>query len=230
MRYEVITFDCYGTLIDWEAGIAEAFRTAARADGVALDPQAVLAAYASLEPAVQARGYLPYREVLARTAAEVAARLGWQMPAERRGFLAESLPAWPPFPDTNPALQALAARGYALGILSNVDDDLLAGTLEHLQVRFDFLVTAQQVRSYKPAAGHFLAAGRRLAGRRWLHVAQSLFHDVAPAMALGIPVVWVNRKAEPPPAPRPTAEVRDLGELVEWIEQASSGTEAAAPR
>ena len=229
MRYEVITFDCYGTLIDWEAGIAEAFRTAGRADGVALDRQAVLAAYAQIEPAIQARGYLPYREVLARTAAEVGARLGWKVPAERDGFLAESLPHWPPFPDTNPGLQALAARGYALGILSNVDDDLLAGTLEHLRVRFDLIITAQQVRSYKPAAGHFVAARRRLAGWRWLHVAQSLFHDVAPAMALGIPVVWVNRKSEPPPARRPSAEVRDLSGLVGWLEQASGGTATAAP-
>ncbi len=223
MRYEVITFDCYGTLIDWEAGIAEAFRTAAQAGGVALDRQAVLAAYAHIEPAIQARGYLPYREVLARTAAEVGARLGWKVPAERMGFLAESLPNWPPFSDTNRALQALAAQGYTLGILSNVDDDLLAGTLEHLRVRFDLLITAQQVRSYKPAEGHFVEAGRRLAGRRWLHVAQSLFHDVAPATARGIPVVWVNRKGEPRGALRPTAEVRDLGELVEWLERAPPG-------
>jgi 2-haloacid dehalogenase/putative hydrolase of the HAD superfamily len=228
MRYDVITFDCYGTLIDWEAGIAGAFRAAAQAGGAALDRQAVLAAYAHIEPVIQAQEYLPYREVLARTAVAVGARLGWKVPVERRGFLADSLPGWPPFPDTNPALEALAARGYTLGILSNVDDDLLAGTLNHLRVRFDLLITAQQVRSYKPAQGHFVEARRRLAGKRWLHVAQSLFHDVAPAAALGIPVVWVNRKSEPPPAMQPTAEVRDLWQLVEWLERAPSGGQAPA--
>jgi len=216
--FDVITFDCYGTLIDWETGIAEAFLAAARGDGVVLDRGAVLAAYAEVEPAVEAGGYRPYREVLAETAVEVARRLGWLLTREGARFLPESLLRWRPFPDTGPALEALRSAGYALGILSNVDDDLLAGTLAHFPVRFDLLVTAQQVGSYKPAHGHFLEARRRLAGRRWLHAAQSYFHDVEPAAALGVPVVWVNRKGERPGgAARPEGEVGDLAAMVAWL-------------
>jgi 2-haloacid dehalogenase/putative hydrolase of the HAD superfamily len=215
----VITFDCYGTLIDWESGIAEAFLSAARAEGGALDRDAVLAAYAEIEPRVEASGYRRYHEVLTETAVEVARRLGWRVDRDRAGFLAESLPGWRPFPDTAPALTALRERGYGLGILSNVDDDLLAGTRRHFPVSFDLLVTAEQVGSYKPAAGHFLEARRRLSGRRWLHAAQSYFHDVEPTVALGIPVVWVNRKGERPAgAARPDAEVATLAELVSWLD------------
>lgn len=217
-EYEVITFDCYGTLIDWESGIAEAFLAAAGADGVTLDRRAVLTAYAQVEPVVEAGPFRPYRDVLAETAVEVARRLGWRLEPGAARFLPESLPAWRPFRDTGPALQRLRSAGYALGILSNVDDDLLAGTRRHFPVSFDLLVTAQQVGSYKPAHGHFLEVRRRLAGRRWLHAGQSYFHDVEPAAALGIPVVWVNRKGERPGgAVRPDGEVRDLAELVDWL-------------
>ena len=218
-RYDVVTFDCYGTLIDWETGIAEAFLAAAGTEGLTLDRGAVLAAYAELEPEVEAGRFRPYREVLAETAVRVARRLGWGITWQGARFLPESLPRWRPFPDTGPGLEALHRAGYALGILSNVDDDLLAGTLGHFPVRVDLLVTAQQVGSYKPAHGHFLEARRRLGGRRWLHAAQSYFHDVEPAAALGIPVVWVNRKSESPGgAARPDREVPDLAALVEWLD------------
>jgi 2-haloacid dehalogenase/putative hydrolase of the HAD superfamily len=120
--------------------------------------------------------------------------------------------------DTNPALERLVSLGVSLGILSNVDDDLLAGTRQHFSVDFDLIVTAQQLRSYKPARGHFDRARSIIGGRRWLHVAQSYFHDIEPAVTLGIPVVWVNRKGEEPlGTARPTAEVRDLTELVQWL-------------
>lgn len=218
--YDVITFDCYGTLIDWETGIAEALLGSARAAGIAPEREAVLAAYAEIEPGVEAGGYRSYREVLTDTAVEVARRLGWRLDRDRAGFLAESLPDWKPFPDTAPALSALRERGYRLGILSNVDDDLLAGTRRHFPVGFDLLVTAQQVGSYKPAPGHFLEARRRLPGERWLHAAQSYFHDVEPAAALGIPVVWVNRKREGPAGTaRPDAQVATLAELVSWLDR-----------
>lgn len=218
--FDIITFDCYGTLIDWETGIAEAFLAAARAQGVTLDGGGVLAAYAQVEPAVEAGAFRLYREVLAETAAEVARRLGWRLTREAARFLPESLPRWKPFPDTGPALQALRSAGYTLGILSNVDDDLLAGTRRHFPVGFDLVITAQQVGSYKPAFGHFLEARRWSAGRRWLHAAQSYFHDVAPAAALGIPVVWINRKGERPTgAARPAGEVPDLLGLIEWLDR-----------
>lgn len=218
LPFDVITFDCYGTLIDWESGIAEAFLEAARVDGVTLDRGAVLAAYAAVEPAVEVRGHLRYRDVLRQTAVEVARRFGWVLSLEKARFLPESLPRWNTFPDTGPALEALRSAGYALGILSNVDDDLLAGTRRHFPVGFDLLVTAEQVGSYKPAPGHFLEVRRRLSGRRWLHAAQSYFHDVEPAAALGIPVAWVNRKGESPGgAARPDGDVPDLAGLVEWL-------------
>jgi 2-haloalkanoic acid dehalogenase type II len=211
-RYEVLTFDCYGTLIDWESGIGEAFERAARADGVTIDRAAVLRAYHEIEPLVQAERYRTYREVLTLTAARIAQQLGWSLPAERAAFLAESLPTWPPFSDTNAALQRLAP-GHRLAILSNVDDDLLAGSLKQLGVAFEFVVTAQQVGSYKPAPGHFTAARQRIGGARWLHVAQSLFHDIQPARAHGIASAWINRKQEPRAADtRPDMEFGTLAE------------------
>jgi 2-haloalkanoic acid dehalogenase type II len=218
--YAVVTFDCYGTLIDWERGIGEAFATAAAADGVRLDPVAALRAYHEHEPAVEAEAYRSYREVLAETARRVAGALGWALPAARAAFLAESLPAWPPFADTGAALGRLAGAGYRLGILSNVDDDLLAGTRRHFPVEFAPVVTAQQVGAYKPARPHFDVARARLgpAAGRWLHAAQSYFHDVRPACEIGLPVAWINRKAEPPGGPaRPAREFRTLTELADWL-------------
>lgn len=216
--YDVVTFDCYGTLIDWKTGIREAFSRAARRDGVALDPAAALAAYREIEPVVEAEAYRRYRVVLTETARRVAARRSWRLSDERAGFLTESLPDWRPFSDTNPALERLAAAGYRLGILSNVDDDLLAGTLRHLTAKFDLLVTAQQVGSYKPAHGHFLTARQRIGGSAWLHAAQSYFHDIVPARALGTPVAWINRHAEPGPVGGAVErEFRSLAGLADWL-------------
>jgi len=216
--FDVLTFDCYGTLVDWDAGIATAFARAAAARGITLGREAVLVAYAHAESAIQAGPFRPYRDVLAATTLEVARQLGWVLEPADAGFLAQSLPSWPVFADTNPALERLASRGVSLGILSNVDDDLLAGTRQHLRAEFGLVVTAQQVRSYKPAPGHFDRARSIVGDRRWLHVAQSYFHDIEPAVILGIPVVWVNRKHEEPSgSARPTAEVHDLAELVRWL-------------
>jgi len=216
--YDVVTFDCYGTLIDWERGIRDAFAAAAAAMGAPVDAQRALALYAEIEPVVEAETFQSYRAVLAETARHIAARLGWPLPEARAGFLAESLPAWPPFPDTNRALSRLAEAGYELGILSNVDDDLLAWTRRHLLARFDVVVTAQQVGSYKPAPGHFTAARSLIGGRPWLHAAQSYFHDVVPARALGIPVAWINRKGEAAPdGGSADHQFRTLGDLADWL-------------
>jgi len=218
-RFDVITFDCYGTLIDWETGIRKAFLAAASAAGVKLPPDEVLPAYAEIEPRVEAETYRPYREVLARTAVAVAERFGWRLALETARFLPESLPSWAPFPDTNPALEKLAAAGCRLGILSNVDDDLLAGTRRHFSVAFAPIVTAAQVRSYKPAPAHFLEARRRIpSGARWLHAAQSDFHDVVPCKALGIPVAWINRKGQRAgEGGAPDRELPDLAALAAWV-------------
>jgi 2-haloalkanoic acid dehalogenase type II len=216
--YDVITFDCYGTLIDWEGGISAAFARAMAADARQLDRAQMLKAYADIEPNVEAETYRPYRDVLTETAQRVADRLGWPLSRAQAGFLAESLPGWQPFADTNQALERLVAAGYSLGILSNVDDDLLAGTRRHFTVTFDMIVTAQQVGSYKPTHGHFIEARQRLGGKRWLHAAQSYFHDVIPARALGIPVAWINRKYESAPdGGRAERECHTLTELADWL-------------
>jgi len=220
-RFDVVTFDCYGTLIDWEAGIREAFLGAAARDGVRLLPADVLARYAEIEPAVEAEGYRSYREVLAETATRVAASLGWRIDAGRAGFLAENLPSWHPFPDTNPGLERLATAGCRLGILSNIDDDLLALTRRWLEVPFDLVISAAAVRSYKPGHAHFLAARKALPeGARWLHAAQSYFHDVVPCRQLGVPVAWINRRGQPVGAAGPPDwEMRNLTDLADWMEQ-----------
>ena len=218
--YDILTFDCYGTLIDWESGIAKWFEEAAAADGVAVAPSAAVAAYSEIEPDVEARAYRSYREVMAATALRVAKRLDWSLAPDRARSLADSLPSWLPFPDTNPGLERLAAAGYKLGILSNVDDDLLAATLSHLTASFELLVTAQQVRSYKPSPRHFGTARERIGKKRWLHVAQSQFHDIAPAYLLRIPTAWINRKGQAAlPQSIPDMEVKTLGGLADRLDR-----------
>jgi 2-haloacid dehalogenase len=221
--FEALTFDCYGTLIDWERGILEALGPILAAHGVvARDENAVLERFARLESTIQAGSFLSYREVLAGVVRGSGAELGFRPSEKEVGSFAGSVSSWPPFADTVSALQVLATR-YRLTVVSNVDDDLFAGTARHLGVTFADVVTAQQVRGYKPAAAHFDEALRRLGlpRERVLHVAQSLFHDVAPAKALGFSCVWVNRRmgkagggATAAASAEPDLEVPDLATLV----------------
>jgi 2-haloalkanoic acid dehalogenase type II len=219
VNWDTISFDCYGTLVDWETGIARAFEEQASQDGLALEADEIVAAYHEVEPKVEAGPYRRYREVLKETALRVAERLGWPLTPGRASFLADSLPDWPVFADTRPALERLRSR-FSLAILSNVDDDLLQATLGRIGVAFDWVVTAQQTGSYKPAHGHFKEAVRRVQGRaeRLLHVARSRFHDIEPATELGLAAVWVNRKGETPGDElRPLHVVADLTELADWL-------------
>ena len=212
--FDFVTFDCYGTLIDWESGIFEAFREA----GGDLDRHALLQAYARVEPLVEQERYRTYRDVLAQTAVKVAHTLGWRLTAEAAGFLAASLPRWRPFADTNAALERLSAAGCRLGILSNVDDDLLAGTRKHFTIDFDLIITAQQARSYKPRPTHFLTARERIGNARWLHAAQSNYHDIVPTNELGVPNAWINRRGEKAlPGGQPTYEFRNLTQLADAL-------------
>lgn len=215
---ELVTFDCYGTLIDWEGGIISAFQSEAARDGLKLGSEEIIAAYLAEEPVVESEGFKLYREVLAEVALRVAARLEWPIEAERVSFLAASLPNWQPFPDTNAALERLATK-FSLGILSNTDDDLLTLTRRRFTVEFDLIVTAQQVKSYKPGVGHFDEAVARMGQEGMLHAAQSYYHDVVPARKMGLPVVWVNRKGEKPiqGGPLPTHEVSNLTELADLL-------------
>jgi len=216
--FDLITFDCYGTLIDWDTGIFDAFRDEAAKDGRQLERGSVIAAYGAAEAEIEEKGFIPYRQVLNQAALGCASKLGWNLTEEQVSFLAKSLPSWQPFPDTNPALERLAS-GFHLGILSNVDDDLLLETLGHLTVSFEMIVTAGEIGSYKPGRAQFDEAIRRKGNARWLHVAQSFFHDIRPALELNIPVAWINRKSEPLPEglPKPHYVVSDLNDLADHL-------------
>lgn len=230
-RFDALTFDCYGTLIDWERGLLDALAPVLRRHGWICADDRLLALFAAAEKKAEAGPYLPYREVLSQVIETIARSLGFALGAGEREHLARTLPDWPPFPDTVEALRRLAAR-YRLAIVSNVDDDLFAGTSRHLGVPFAAVTTAQQVRSYKPAPEHFHRSLEKLGLPidRVLHVAQSRFHDIAPARALGFATVWVNRRsgrpgsgATPEAGATPDLEVPDLITLARMAETARGG-------
>ena|ERR1051326_1416515 len=217
--FDFVTFDCYGTLIDWESGIADAFDEAMQRDGIRISRDDVLRAYAAIEPLVEQERYRSYRDVLTETAMRVANMYGWPLAYARAEFLAESLPHWKPFDDTNAALERMRAAGIKLGILTNCDDDLNAATRRnHFTVEFDLVITAQHVRAYKPAPAHFDAARERIGNARWLHAAQSDFHDIVPCNLFDVPNAWINRKKEMPLAGGvPTYEFEDVKGLAEFL-------------
>jgi len=217
-RFDIVTFDCYGTLIDWEEGISSAFIGFAEERGWPVTREGVLAAYHEVEPVVEGEPYRPYRSVLGESARRVARTFGFDLASESENFLAESLPSWRPFADTNRALERIRNAGYGLGILSNIDDDLIAETMKHFTVGFDLVISAEQVGSYKPELGHFITAREAIGNARWLHAAQSYFHDVMPARASGIPVAWVNRHTSVPELEiRPDFEVSNLDQLADLL-------------
>lgn len=194
-QFEVLTFDCYGTLIDWESGILAAVSKALRAHGVSADEKQILEKYAQLEAEAEAGPYLPYREVLARVMNGLAAHFKAEFTQNEVASLAESIQDWRPFPDTVAALKNLSSR-YMLAIISNIDNDLFAHSARQLEVDFSHVITAQQVASYKPAACNFEMALTKIGKPKdkILHVAESLYHDVAPAKKLGLRTVWLNRR------------------------------------
>jgi 2-haloacid dehalogenase len=217
----LITFDCYGTLIDWESGMLAVLRPMFSQDSQTPGDARLLELYGDVEAELESGPYLPYRQVLSQAAQEMGRRLGTAVSEQQGAEFAQSLTQWGPFDDTVSALQSLAKR-FELGIISNVDDDLFAETRKMLPVDFAFVVTAQQVRSYKPAHGNFQEALRRsgVDSFQVLHAGQSLYHDIAPANALGISNVWVNRpSARPgsgaarPAVATPSYEVRSLADL-----------------
>lgn len=226
----LITFDCYGTLIDWENGMLASLRPMFSRDGQKTDDVRLLELYGEIEAELESGPYLPYRQVLAKTAQQMGRRLGVEV-AERQGTeFAESLTQWKPFNDTLVALQSMAKK-FRLGIISNVDDDLFAETRKKLPVDFAFVITAQQMRSYKPAQQNFHEALRRggVDKNQLLHAGQSLYHDIAPANALGISNVWVNRPsvrpgsgAAKPGVATPTYEVPSLAALAALVNAASA--------
>jgi len=221
--FEALTFDCYGTLIDWETGIWQALQPTLAAHGVSLERQQALELYAELESQIEAGEYRPYKSVLRLVLQGFGSRLGFTPSEAEMQAFAASVKDWLPFPDTPPALQALR-RKYKLAIISNIDDDLFAFSAQKLGAPFDWVITAQQAKSYKPSLNNFRLALERLGlpREKILHVAQSLYHDIAPAKSLGLATVWVNRRrgqagfgATPPAKAQPDLEVPDLQTLVE---------------
>jgi 2-haloacid dehalogenase len=214
-----VTFDVYGTLIDRDTGIYEAFAAEAGRDGVELDRVQLLALVREITREIEGGSYELYAEVLRRTAIEVAKRLDWALEPSRSGFLPDSVQRWKPFKETNIQLAKLSKK-YKLGLLSNVDDKLLGQTRRHIPTDFDLVVTAQQVRSYKPDPAHFTECARRMGGKRgWVHVAASHYHDVAPCIKARVPVIWVNRTKETLDSSqrKPTAEVPNLKEAAKLL-------------
>jgi 2-haloacid dehalogenase len=220
-HFEVLTFDCYGTLIDWETGIWEALRPVLAAHQVNLQPEQALEHYGAIESAAEAGAYQEYKTILRMVLEGFGARLGFiPSTAELQSFSA-CVKDWPAFTDSPGALQALQKK-YKLAIISNIDDDLFAFSEEKLQVKFDWIITARQARSYKPSLNNFRVAFERIGvpQDKILHVAQSLFHDIVPAKQLGLSCVWVNRRygkagfgATPPAQAQPDLETPDLQSL-----------------
>lgn len=207
-----VTFDCYGTLIDWETGVYEAFRKEAERDGFTIDREECVNLFLSISREIESGSYELYAEVLRRTAVRAAKEMGWDLEPSRSGFLPASMPYWPPFAETDTQVEKLH-EGHEIGILSNIDDKLLGTTRRHFGFDLDLVVTAQQVRSYKPDPAHFKECERRIGGKKgWVHIASGYKADVEPCLKLKIPVIWVNRRGEPleDGARRPTEEVTTL--------------------
>jgi 2-haloacid dehalogenase len=221
-QFEYISFDCYGTLINWEAGLLGFLRPLLQRKGCQADDAAILNLYSEFEPREQSGEYRSYREVLASIVRDFARELHFEVTADEANGLANSISDWQPFSDTVAGLKRLHS-GYKLAVLSNIDDDLFALTAPKLEERFDQVVTAQQARGYKPAPLNFELLLERLAvpPSRLLHAAESLYHDVIPARSLGITTVWVNRRqgrdaaATKLVAAQPDLEVKDITELAE---------------
>ena len=210
------TFDCYGTLIDWNAGIGGVLE---RVFGAERAPR-LLERYHELEPRFETDGYRPYREVLSLVFEELLREEGLQLPEGEAGGLAKSLPEWPPFPEVPDALAELRRRGWKLAILSNTDRDLIAASQKQIGVPFDLVVVAEDVESYKPAHAHWERFFEATTADRehHVHVAASLFHDIAPGKELGLRTVWINRLGEQAEH-EPDRELPDLTELPATLDE-----------
>lgn len=228
-RFEALSFDCYGTLIDWEAGILAGLRAVLDPRGVAPDDDDLLERFARHEAAVEAGPYLRYREVLACALAGVCAELDVRPTDEEAAAFGGSVGDWPAFPDSTAALASLGRR-FRLAVITNCDDDLFAASNRRLGVTFDWVITAEQVGAYKPNRRNFEVALERIEGAgiardRLLHVAQSLFHDHVPAKEIGLATAWVDRRhdrpgsgATPPAVATPDLTVPDMASLAALAE------------
>lgn len=215
-----VTFDVYGTLIDWEAGILDAFQREAQREGFTIEePDKIFPRFLELQHEIEGGSYELYAEVLRRCAVTIAKEIEWPLEPSRSGFLPDSLPRWRPFKETNTQL-ARFGKKFQTGLISNIDDKLLGETRRHIPQDFDLVVTAQQVRSYKPDAAHFTEFARRVGGKKnWVHIASGTHTDIEPALKAKVPVIWVNRRKEQldPGAKKPTEEVKTLLEAAKLL-------------
>ena len=209
------TFDCYGTLIDWNGGIR---RELARIFGEG-DAERLLHRYHELEPELEADGTLMYREVLTRALERLADEESVEL--EQSYALARSLPSWEPFPEVRASLEEARARGWRLAILSNTDPDFIEASKGRLGVPFEETVVASEIGSYKPGHKHWEEFFRRTGADRagHIHVAASLFHDIRPAKDLGMASIWINRLGERPDTARPDHELPDLNGLADTLDE-----------
>ena len=215
-----VTFDVYGTLIDWESGVYDAFVREATRDGFTIeDRDEVIRLFHETSQDVEGGSYELYAEVLRQTAVRIAKEIGWPLEPSRAGFLPDSVKRWPPFKETNTQLERFKKK-FDVGLIANVDDKLLGETRRHLKPDFDLVVTAQQVRSYKPDPAHFKECERRVGGKKgWVHVASDYYYDVEPCIKAKVPVIWVNRNKEQLDSSqkKPTAEVKTLLEAAKLL-------------
>jgi 2-haloacid dehalogenase/putative hydrolase of the HAD superfamily len=214
-----VTFDVYGLLIDWETGVYEAFAKEAERDGYTLAKDELVPIFREVQQEITGGSYELYAEVLRRTAVQISKRLGWPLEPSRSGFLPDSLGRWGTFKETNLQLERLSKK-YKLGLIANVDDKLLGLTRRYFKVDFDLVVTAQQVRSYKPDPAHFKEFERRIGTKKgWVHVASSYHYDVEPCLKAKVPVIWVNRRKEQLETgqKKPTEEVKNLLEATKLL-------------
>jgi 2-haloacid dehalogenase/putative hydrolase of the HAD superfamily len=228
-KVDFVSLEVYGTLIDWENGIHAAFQKEAEKDGFTIDKDRLISLFIEKQREIMSGSYELYAEVLRRTAIAVAEELGWELEPVRSSFLPNSVPSWAPFRDTNALLDRLRKKFYdpnaagvtGIGLVSNIDDKLLGATRRHLRSDFDLVVTAQQVRSYKPDPAHFKEAKRRIGNRtKWVHIATGLETDVIPCVKAKVPVIWVDRKKEGWPQGvkgKPTETVKDLRSAVKLL-------------
>ncbi len=223
-QFEALSFDCYGTLIDWEAGITPVLKQLVLAHQIDCDERQLLEWFAEFESVAEAGEYQSYKDILRSVIQKLGKQLEFEPTISELESLWMSIQNWQPFPDTIESLKALKQK-YRLVIVSNIDDDLFAQTAEQLQVEFDEIVTAQQVKSYKPSLRNFQFTLEKigLSSDQLLHVAQSVYHDIVPAQQLGLKTVWVNRQqgkagsATKPATAKPDLEVPDLKTLVSLI-------------
>ena len=221
-KIQWVTFDVYGTLIDWESGVFDAFKREATRDGFSIeekDRDTIIRLFHEISQDVEGGSYELYAEVLRQTAVRIAKEIGWPLEPSRSGFLPDSVPRWAPFKETPAQMKKFFGK-YSTGLIANIDDKLLGQTRRYIPHDFDLVVTAQQVRSYKPEPAHFNEFARRIGSKKgWVHIASNHYHDVEPAVKMKVPVIWVNRSKAPlePGQKRPTEEVKSLLEAAKLL-------------